>query len=218
MKKDDTIQLVESYRNDNNYLRQYREGLRCLLETKNLSVMEAEILFSLYLDENCDNITNICMDIGKTKGVVSKACEHLCREKYISDEIDAIDRRIIHFSLEENGVKLVRSLSRYMKAMEYVRAARNNAEHDDCLVLSGRLHTESGMFFPIRISSFGARSFYLRPYFGYDRFLKDSFVPFLDQSELGKVRDRFILSALRRDLKTETVTEDYLNVATNRGT
>lgn len=189
-------ELIDSYRKEKKFLRQYNEGLRVLLEPYGLSVMEADILFAIYRNPRCDNITKLCADIGKTKGVVSRACDHLCKENYLSSKSDDIDRRVIHFKITAAVRSLMLNLSRYMTAMDYVH--RSEAQQD---LFRGRIDKKKGLIYPICQKENESEAFPYLPFCSYETFLKEKCLPHLAADDRDAVAAAFSLGALQETLK-----------------
>ena len=110
----DTLSLVGSYRRQKKYYNRCQQCLRNFLQERELTLLEADILFSLYNDAGCNTVTAICNDIDKTKGVVSRSCEHLCHLGLIDATTDAVDRRIIHFRLLPPSGQVIEDALKYL--------------------------------------------------------------------------------------------------------
>ncbi len=197
-------ELIDSYRKEKNFQRQYNEGFRYLLEPYGLSVMEADLLFAIYLNPQCDSITKLCADIGKTKGVISKACDHLCKEKYLSSKNDEVDRRVIHFKITAATRSLITTLSRYMESMEYIHKAKTG----ECL-LSGRLDRKKALFYLIKEEDSPNNAYSYLPFCSYESFLNKKCLPRLHPEEREENKESLSLAAIEEELcrkeKFETV-------------
>ena len=148
------LDLISSYRYSKSYYHLYRNGLCQLMAAYGLSVMENDLLLAIYNNPECNTVTKLCSDIGKTKGVVSRACNHLCDKKYIREDIDKIDRRIVHFRLTPAARHLVAMIARYFEAMtfaeEITRSVNGDgisayADYDDI----ARIDLKKSMVYPI---------------------------------------------------------------------
>lgn len=188
-------ELIDSYRKEKNFQRQYHEGLRCLLEPYGLSVMEADILFAISRDPQCDNITKLCADIGKTKGVVSRACDHLCKENYLIGKNDNDDRRVIHFKTTGAVRSLIASLSRYMESMEYLHQVK-----DSDSLLSGRLDGKKSLFYLIREDDTQKDLYPYLPFCSYESFLREKCLPRLHPHDQDSFIEAFSLAAIEETL------------------
>lgn len=215
------LRLIKNYRKEALYQKQYREGLRFLLEPYGLSLIEADILFSIYYDASCDSVTNLCIDIGKTKGVVSRACDHLCKASYLRGENDLNDRRIIHFKIRTTALNLINSLSRYMESMEYVRNMQkehdfenNRSLNEGGYLFVGRVDLKKGLFYPIHMACGDQKKLSPLPFCAYDSFLTERLIPELTEEcgNMAKKKLRFSEIAkafpeaetLKRELELDT--------------
>ena len=189
-------ELIDSYRKEKNFQRQYQEGLRYLLEPYGLSVMEADLLFAICRDPQCDNVTKLCTDIGKTKGVVSRACDHLCKENYLRSENDTADRRVIHFRTTAAVRALITALSRYMESMEYVHRAKNN----NCL-LSGRLDRKKAAFYLIEERDALQNSYPYLPFCDYQSLLDEKCVPRISPEDRAAFLEKTALPVLEESFR-----------------
>lgn len=189
-------ELIDSYRKEKNFQRQYQEGLRYLLEPYGLSVMEADLLFAICRDPKCDNVTKLCIDIGKTKGVVSRACDHLCKENYLRSENDTADRRVIHFRTTSAVRSLITALSRYMESMEYVHRAKS-----DHSLVSGRLDRKKAMFYLIEDRDSVNSSYPYLPFCSYSSFLEEKCVPRLSAEDRAEFMKNTALPVMEESLR-----------------
>lgn len=124
------LDLISSYRYSKSCYHLYRNGLCRLMDGYGLSVMENDLLLAIYNDPECNTVTRLCSDIGKTKGVVSRACNHLCDKKYFREDIDKIDRRIVHFRLTPQARNLVEMIARYLDAMTFFETVTRSLNGD----------------------------------------------------------------------------------------
>ncbi|HMM05279.1 MAG TPA: MarR family winged helix-turn-helix transcriptional regulator [Clostridiales bacterium] len=99
------------------FIHQYQEGLKNAAKPYGISLLETEILLSLTHCPTCDSITKLCSTIGKTKGVISKACEKLRQTGYISGKIDEGDRRVVHYQLNAASRTVVIAVVRHIETM-----------------------------------------------------------------------------------------------------
>ena len=188
-------ELIDFYRKEKNFQRQYQEGLRYLLEPYGLSVMEADLLFAICRNPLCDNVTRLCADIGKTKGVVSRACDHLCKENYLISKSDDSDHRVIHFKTTSAVRSLIAGLARYMEAMEYI----HQADHSGYL-LSGRLDRKKALFYPIEEKDPLKNAYSYLPFCSYDSFLNEKCLPRLSPEDQILFKEKYSFTGLERIL------------------
>ncbi len=99
------------------FIHRYQEGLKNAVKPYGISLLETEILLSLTHYPACDSVTKLCSTIGKTKGVVSKACEKLRQEGYISGKTDEHDRRVVHYRLNAASRAVVIAVVRHIETM-----------------------------------------------------------------------------------------------------
>lgn len=188
------ISIIESHRRETKFRRQYNEGMQLLLDNYGLSLLEAEILFALCANAACDTVTKLCADLGKTKGVVSQACDRLCREGFLASKVDQKDRRVIHFRITPAVRTVVNAVSRYVEAMDYVYRAKQQS--DDSLLLCGRLDTKKGLLYPIsdKLSPKKAQS--ALPFRSYDAFLNEQCLPLVPAEHREDVSEQISLAAI----------------------
>ncbi len=163
-------ELIRLFREEKRFHTQYKEGLRALLEPYGLSILEAEILFAVVNDAETNTVTRLCADIGKTKGVVSRGCDHLCGLNYLRAEADANDRRVVHFRTARASRSLIPVLAKYLEIMEYVRE-RRRAHSGDELFFLGRVERKKGQLYPIIEEEPFSEGFPFLPFVAYDEFL-----------------------------------------------
>ncbi|MGM9567986.1 MAG: MarR family winged helix-turn-helix transcriptional regulator [Clostridia bacterium] len=188
--------LIDFYRKEKKFQRQYHEGLRYLLEPYGLSVMEADLLFAICRDPLCDNVTKLCADIGKTKGVVSRACDHLCKENYLISRSDDSDHRVIHFKTTPAVRSLISGLSRYMETMEYIHKADQSGN-----LLSGRLDRKKALFYPIEEKDPLKNVYSYLPFCSYESFLNEQCLPRLSYEDQIRFKEKYSLTALEEKLR-----------------
>ena len=196
---------IEYYRKESKFRRQYNEGLQTLLDRYGLSLLEGEILFALYTDASCDTVTKLCADLGKTKGVVSLACDRLARQKCISGRTDRRDRRVVHFHLLSASQKIIDAVSDYMEIMNDVQKAKAEAElaKEKGLIMSAELDTENGLIFPIVCNICDSCRFPNAPFRAYDSFIIEQFLPNIAQEQRDEVKQQINLAAVNDGTDTE---------------
>lgn len=99
------------------FINRYQEGLKNAAKPYGISPLEAEILLSLTHCPACDSVMKLCGVIGKTKGVISKACEKLRREGYISGKTDEHDKRVVHYRLNAASRAVVIAAVKHIEKM-----------------------------------------------------------------------------------------------------
>lgn len=163
---------IRKYRLGKLYYDQLREGMRAILDPKGLSIMEADIILALFHNAGCDTISKLCADIGKTKGVVSVACEHLVKDGFISNSVDEKDRRIVHFRYLPAAKPVITELMRFTEVMDYVLALRSEEQKNHSVL--GVIDLEKGTFFPVApLEKTAERTSYpLSPSLKYSRYLE----------------------------------------------
>lgn len=217
------LRLIKNYRKEALYQKQYREGLRFLLEPYGLSLIEADILFSIYYDASCDSVTNLCIDIGKTKGVVSRACDHLCKASYLRGENDLNDRRVIHFKICTTAMNLINGLSRYMESMEYIRNMQKEHDFENDRNLNeghylfvGRVDLKKGLFYPIYMPYGNQKKLSPLPFCAYDSFLTERLAPELTEECGNTVKKKLRFSEIAKYLQESTTLKMELDLNTEK--
>lgn len=185
----ENIELIRTYRKDAKFHAQYREGMRTLLDDHGLSVLEAELLFAVVHEPEKNTVSQLCAAIGKTKGVVSRGCEHLCRERYFRSEPDEKDLRVIHFYTAKMARVLIPVLTRYVETMEYVRKEREKKYTED-VFFCGRLDRRKDQLFPIHEKEPHEEVFPFLPYVSYSSFL-ENFCKKLREEDRNDFLERF---------------------------
>lgn len=182
------ISIIEMHRRETRFRRQYNEGMQQQLDNYGLNLTEAEILFAICANVGCDTVTGLCADLGKTKGVVSQACDRLCKEGFLSSKVDKNDRRVIHFKITPAVRSVVNSVSRYMDSMDYVYHAKQQAAETDTL-LCAMIDVKKGVFYPISETLFAKNAKNRKkacdslPFRSYDDFLKGQLLPMTPAEE-----------------------------------
>lgn len=194
------INIIEMHRRETRFRRQYNEGMQQQLENYGLSLLEAEILFALCTNAQCDTVTRLCADLGKTKGVVSQACDRLCREGFLSSRVDKNDRRVIHFKITPAVRSVVNSVSRYMESMDYVYHAKQQDEETDRVFLRAQLDAKRKLLYPITEAPSGTKNAKKGtdslPFRSYDDFLKERLLPMVPAEEREAVADAISPAAI----------------------
>lgn len=99
------------------FINRYQEGLKNAAKPYGISLLEAEILLSLTHCPACDSVMKLCYTIGKTKGVISKACEKLRQRGYISGKTDEGDKRVVHYRLNAASRAVVIAVVKHIESM-----------------------------------------------------------------------------------------------------
>lgn len=109
--------FIQFHWDTTHFINQYQEGLKSAAKPYGLSLLETEILLSLAHYPACDSVMKLCSTIGKTKGVISKACEKLLQAGYISGNQDKSDKRVIHYQLNAPSRAVITAVARHIEAM-----------------------------------------------------------------------------------------------------
>jgi len=189
------ISIIESHRREVKFRRQYNEGMQKLLENYGLSLLEAEILFALCANPGCDTITKLCADLSKTKGVVSQACDRLCREGFLSSKVDKKDRRVVHFKITPAVRTMANCISRYMAAMDYVYHARKQVA-DNSVVFSARIDTKKNLIYPVSENLSLKKSSHGLPFRSYDTFLNEQLLTLVPPDRKDELAEQISLAAI----------------------
>lgn len=183
------INIIEIHRRETRFRRQYNEGMLQQLRNYGLNLMEAEILFAICVNVGCDTVTGLCADLGKSKGVVSQACDRLCKEGFLSGKVDKNDRRVIHFKITPAVRSVVNSVSRYMDSMDYVYHAKQQPAETDVL-LCAMLDAKKRILYPIAETLFAEnvkKGCNGLPFRSYDDFLKEQLLPMIPAEEREEI-------------------------------
>ena len=81
-----------------------------LAESLKLTQNEIDVLLFLYNNEPLDTASDIAKYRAMSKSMISKSVDSLYRKKYLSYEMDSIDKRCIHLKIEPVAIPIVERL------------------------------------------------------------------------------------------------------------
>ena len=87
------------------------QELAQLRKKYDLKRIELEVMHFLSICGDCDTIAYIHEYMNANKGHISQTMFSLCEKGYVKSEQDKNDRRYIHYSLTENGMKLAEEIA-----------------------------------------------------------------------------------------------------------